>query len=504
LPLRTSDIGERRDIRLRPFASASVQACRKVVHRGACNLQKYDATIGRVGEDANFAPLDGVTSPVADHKASRNCTEEQQPSIDRFWNQFEAERDCPHVCRRRRTNRERHAMAFPSDISDVVVFKVHPAIGVARLSANDDYFIFGSDPGSYKSNNLMKRQAVQFRIFAYGDNHVGLGELSADVMDALNITAVWSAKVANRKIARQLQEPLAGAPSAISAEASSDAKGGRLTGSLPGFDEGATIPLGQITADGVFIPPKSEVFRKTAGADVPGFPGSATVIDNSCDGMVTVNLVKDGKALDVLPACIVVCAHDFSPDVEPDRSLLDYLKDTLQISPNAAPGNLHNQAARNLDEAALAPGTAIFDPGIEISFDTPTTEVHDVKGVFYQSGQDQRIDPREMRVRFKSAPTDQGAVPGQLTSGLCSPWQSDYTACVGFWTDHLPPDVFRDVGSSDSVRLFRKQRADTSPLAETLRTGNDFLQVDQIGVARLRSGKLVETERTGDIGDGVV
>ena len=59
-----------------------------------------------------------------------------------------------------------------------------------------------SDPGSYKSNNLMKRQAVQFRVFAYGDNHVGLGELSADVMDALSITAVWSAKVANRKISR--------------------------------------------------------------------------------------------------------------------------------------------------------------------------------------------------------------------------------------------------------------------------------------------------------------
>jgi len=395
-------------------------------------------------------------------------------------------------------------MAFPSDLSDVVVFKVHPAIGVARLSANDDYFIFGSDPGSYKSNNLMKRQAVQFRVFAYGDNHVGLGELSADVLDALNITAVWSAKVANRKISRQLQEPLAGAPSAISAEASSDAKGGRLTGSLAGFDEGAAIPMGQITADGVFIPPKTGVFRKTAGDDVPGFPGSATVVDNSCDGMVTVSLVKDGKALDVLPACIVVCAHDFSPDVDPDTSLLDALKDALQISPKASPGNLHNQAARNLDEAALAPGTGIFDPGIEMSLNTPTSEVLNVQGVFYQNSQDPRVDPREMRVRYKSAPTDQGAVPGQLTSGLCSPWQSDYTACVGFWTDHLPPDVFRDVSASDSVRLFRKQRADTSPLAATLRSGDDFLLVDQVGVARLRSGKLVETERTGDIGDGTV
>jgi hypothetical protein len=51
--------------------------------------------------------------------------------------------------------------------------------------------------------------------------------------------------------------------------------------------------------------------------------------------------------------------------------------------------------------------------------------------------------------------------------------------------------------------LFREQYADTSPSAAALSTGNDFLRVDQIGVVRLRSGKQVETERTGDIGDGV-
>ena len=84
-------------------------------------------------------------------------------------------------------------MAFPSDLTDVVVFKIHPAIGIARLSRNDDYFVFGKDPGTYKSNGLMKRQAVQFRIFAYGDNHVGLGELTPKVMAALGISAVWSA-----------------------------------------------------------------------------------------------------------------------------------------------------------------------------------------------------------------------------------------------------------------------------------------------------------------------
>ena len=64
-------------------------------------------------------------------------------------------------------------MAFPEDLSDVVVLKIHPAIGIARVSKNDDYFVFGTNPESYKSNGLMQRQAVQFRIFAYAANNIG-------------------------------------------------------------------------------------------------------------------------------------------------------------------------------------------------------------------------------------------------------------------------------------------------------------------------------------------
>ncbi len=230
-------------------------------------------------------------------------------------------------------------MAFPNDLSDVVVFKVHPAIGVARVAMNDDYYVFGRDPGNYKSNDLMKRQAVQFRVFAYGDNHVGLGELTANVMNNLNITAVWSAKVANRKIARLAGTPLGGTAFVISAEASSDdANAGRLVGSLPTFAEGAAIPLGQITSTGLFIPPKGGVFRRTAGEPVPPFPAlSRTVADTTCDGSVSVYLVKDGQVLPTLPACIVVAPQDFSPDVNPTPNLVDFLKHELQISPSGPP-----------------------------------------------------------------------------------------------------------------------------------------------------------------------
>ena len=164
-------------------------------------------------------------------------------------------------------------MAFPNDLNDVVVFKIHPAIGIARVSKSDDYFIHGSAPSSYKSNGLMKRQAVRFRLFAYGENHVGLGELTPQVMQNLGITPVWSAKVANRKIAFMERVPLSGNQHVFSAEASSnDANEGRLSSSLPDFDEGDTIPLGQITGDGTFIPPKAGVFRKRPGIPVPNYP----------------------------------------------------------------------------------------------------------------------------------------------------------------------------------------------------------------------------------------
>jgi hypothetical protein len=398
-------------------------------------------------------------------------------------------------------------MAFPNDLSDVVVFKIHPAIGIARLSRNDDYYVFGKDPGTYKSNGLMKRQAVQFRIYAYGENHAGLGELTPKVMGALKIQAVWSAKVANRKIAHQRKIPLSSTDFVISAQASSDdASGGKLVGSLPGFDEGKEIPMGQITSDGRFIPPIARAFRKTKGQEIPGMY-SNEIADNASDGSVTVKLTVGGQMPDVLPACIVVAPQDFSPDTSESKSLIEFFEERLQIPDNLPPGNLHNQAARALDEAALESTTQIFEPGMETSFGSagPGTEVIDIKSVFYLNSQDPKVDPREARVRYKASLTDTGAgaVPGQLTSGLCSPWQGDFAACVGYWAQHLPQTAYLDEETSTLVQFFRKQYADTSDNGPTLEYDPNGMDrhVDKIGVMRIRSGKRVETER--DKGDDI-
>lgn len=401
-----------------------------------------------------------------------------------------------------------NAMGFPQDLSNVVVFKIHPTIGVARVSLNDDYYVFGKDPGEYKSNGLIKRQAVQFRVFAYGENHVGLGELTPEVMQSLGITSVWSARVANRKIARLENTPLSGTEFVISAEASSDdANSGRLVGSLPEFEEGDAIPLGQIASTGLFIPPKGGAYRKQAGTSIPRYPAlSTTIADTTCDGSVTVRLTRDGQELPVLPACIVVAPQDFSPDTTESSTLLDYFKEKLNIPTNVQPGNLHNETARTIDEAALSPGTQDFNPGFEVCLpDSHRSEVVDVESVCYRPAQDPTLDPREIRVRYKS-PGDAGpgAVPGQLTSGLCSPWQGDFTDCVGYWSEHLPETAFLDEDSSVQIKVFRKEYSDHSPGARQLNrsNGDEFERhVDKVGIIRLRNSKKTETER--DLGDDI-
>ncbi len=393
-------------------------------------------------------------------------------------------------------------MAFPNDVSDVVVFKIHPAIGIARVSKSDDYFVFGMQPANYKSNGLMKRQAVQFRIFAYGENHVGLGEVTPALMSQLGVSAVWSAEIANRKLAFTARQQ--GLPTethiVFGASASSnDANEGHLVASIPGFAEGQNIPLGQITGTGLFIPPKGGVFRKEAGAPVPNFPNhTAEIADTTGDGPVRVKLSGPAQNIPVLSAWIVVAPNDFSPDQlpapDPGESLLLKLKQLL-VQGQGSPGTPHNETARRIDEQSIAPASSDWAPGFETSMGS-RSEVPTIQSLFYNPNVEPLLDPREMRVRHKGSPAEPGAVPGQLTSGLCSPWQTDFTACIGYWAENLPTQAFLDEATNTPVRVYRRQYASTGPNPSRLTNGDDFERhQDKIGVVRIVNGKAIETER---------
>ncbi len=185
----------------------------------------------------------------------------------------------------------------------VKAIKIHPAIGVARVSTNDDAYVAGEEVASYKTQGLMRRQAVPFRLFAFSDNNEGLEELTAARLEVLGIDVMWRARVGNRKIARQRDESFA-----ILVEGASDQNAGKLVGQLSGFAEGAAVPLGEIHGDGVFIPPKAGIFRETTTTPIPnGGPHNPSISDNVGDGFITATLTDRATgapvSVPVLPAC---------------------------------------------------------------------------------------------------------------------------------------------------------------------------------------------------------
>ena len=98
-------------------------------------------------------------------------------------------------------------MAFPDDLANVVAFKIHPAIGVARLANNDDYYEFFDYEEKRKAGQAQSltymtkrngkhwimRQAVQFKIFAYQSDGSELGELTEKIANQLGLSATWTA-----------------------------------------------------------------------------------------------------------------------------------------------------------------------------------------------------------------------------------------------------------------------------------------------------------------------
>src|SRR5438876_660200 len=98
------------------------------------------------------------------------------------------------------------------------IYKIHPAIGVARVGDSPSDFFIGpekpGDPGvelspgaadkpitKYKSAGQIKRQGARFRVFEY-DQNVATGPLTLKrEITANEAEIVWSVDLVNRKAA---------------------------------------------------------------------------------------------------------------------------------------------------------------------------------------------------------------------------------------------------------------------------------------------------------------
>jgi hypothetical protein len=386
--------------------------------------------------------------------------------------------------------------------ANVKVIKIHPAIGIARVSRNDDFYTYGEDPAAYKTNGLMRRQAVQFRLFAYGDNNQGIEELTPQRLADLGVNVVWHARIANRKVAAA--DLRADDSFVLQAQASSNQNGGKLVGQLNGFAEGNDIPLGEIRPNGLFIPPKARIARATTTTPLSG--GSLhdkNVSDNVGDGFISVTLTDatSGQTVNVpiLPACVLIAPADFSPeqddpDLYPREHLYDFLLQQVG-GQNVRPANPVNATARKLDREALKRATTDFRPGIEFS---PDGLPANLSSIFYPAAQ--TGDANELRVLPRTGASGPGIRPGQMTLGLCSPWQFDFKACTcSYWAAQRPDSAFKDDTSPTPVKWLRKKVNDSTGSQGEITVKQLIEHVDKLGVVRVRNQRAVETERTEDI-----
>ncbi|TYC68291.1 hypothetical protein FMN63_11450 [Stappia sp. BW2] len=397
-------------------------------------------------------------------------------------------------------------MAFPNDLSNVSAFKVHPAIGVARLANNDDFYEFFDyqavrDAGNAQSltymtvqegHHWMMRQAVRFRVFAYDEDGKDLGELSSDVMTNLGIDAVWHVTVANRK----LNNFSDGSTPVI--EASGSASGSevtRLEGANPWRE--SNVWLGDLHGNGMFVPPKGGVYRRDKNTVIPPY-GSHTsdngVQDTTSDGMVTVEL-SDINDVPVIPAGVLVAPQQHSPDVNPgdinNGRNLDFIAETRKLLniPEDAP---LTGAGYAMDFAIMSTMNAEYAPGMEICLNRGNA-LPDPAGAFFPRGQN-HIAEAEIRPAYG----ENGADFGALTAGLCSAWQTDLNACLNYWTSEFPNEMAYD-DAPDTRKLARREFAAAGPQMGNPEDLNAY--IDMMGVARDLDDDpffLFGTERDGN------
>lgn len=395
-------------------------------------------------------------------------------------------------------------MAFPNDLADVAVFKIHPAIGCTRLANNDDYYEFFEYEEKRKAGQAQSlkymtlrdgkhwimRQAVRFRIFAYRSDGGEIGELTDEIMERLGLRATWTASVANRK----LNVWSGGQTPAVEAQASATAgETKRLEGDNP-WRQGK-VWLGEITGNGLFIPPKGGVYRKTQNNVIPPYGSHQSdngVLDTTCDGSISVSLAGAGN-LPIVPACVIVAPQDHSPDVNPEQinnfRNLDFVKETrrlLNIPENAALVGV----GYGMDIAMMKTMNAEYSPGMEICLER-SPALQNPANAFFPRGQ-QHIDRHEIRPNYASGQH------GQLTAGLCSAWQTDLNACLNYWTSTYPNQV--EFNAAPQTRsLARRQFASAGPQIREPEWLNTYIDMMEIGRDVENDPEFLQgTERDGN------
>lgn len=229
------------------------------------------------------------------------------------------------------------------------VYKIHPAIGIARVGDSPDGFFVGPellDGGpmelgadgldapftTYKKDGLIKRQGARFRVFAYDEGGGGVLTNPREILPSGAVTLTWTVNLVNRKAAWTSAVDTDFAPrnpaftgadrqKLIIAPKVQSISGNNQSGKL--FDDGTflniKVPLGELRTDalGRLIVLGGHGKSASDKDDRPiggkNFADNPFWYDDVSDGPVTAALKIDGVSQTLQGAWVIVAPPDFAP-----------------------------------------------------------------------------------------------------------------------------------------------------------------------------------------------
>jgi hypothetical protein len=256
------------------------------------------------------------------------------------------------------------------------VYKIHPALGVARVGNHPDAFFVGPEadgsPGveiaangeeatvkQYKSDGKIKRQAARFRVFRFLQNDAGdlqlVGEVTSD-----DAKIEWKVDLCNRKAALD-RTPAPSHPAEPRntdiADRNSLIVRNRTPVTISGKNQtakefngsflGTPVYLGELRTDGkgrlLVLGGRGKSASVPPGQDLPTFANNDLWHDDVSDGPVTATVTLPGQDPVVVhhPAWVAVAPPDFAPTINSIVTLYDVAFQAAiekgALKPDAAP-----------------------------------------------------------------------------------------------------------------------------------------------------------------------
>jgi hypothetical protein len=253
-----------------------------------------------------------------------------------------------------------------------VVYKIHPAIGIARVGDHLDAFFIGPELSyaaelagadeligaspvdldanggdvpftTYKKDGHIRRQGARFRVFAYDRAADGTLTNPQEVIAAANTVITWTVELCNRKAA---WEQRIGEPGRRNSDVADRSKliVGPVKQSISGARQASAAFVGQFSghsaqamdvnlgmlrtdADGrlIVLGGFGRAFNDGTNPNLTSgnFGNRDGWTDDIADGPVTAQIEIDGAVANAVPARVIVGPPDFAPGVAQPVTLYD-------------------------------------------------------------------------------------------------------------------------------------------------------------------------------------